>query len=289
MATDPVSNTNSHSFSSAWSDIDNDGDLDLFVTNTYNTTSDLLNNFLYINNGNGTFTKNETDVVTTDQSWSYGCAFGDYDNDGFEDLAVATVAFNGVDTPDFLYHNNGNSNHWITIKLVGTWTNKSAIGTKIRVKATINGFSVWQMREVSAQTSYNGQNDLRVHFGLGDATIIEEIKVEWLSDVDETYLNIPTNQFISIVEGNGILGLNTVDRSNDITIYPNPVASVLNIDFKVTEVTDIRIYNMLGQMVLEIPNTQQTKSIDVSSLKTGNYFMKINSDKGNSSLKFMKL
>jgi len=145
------------------------------------------------------------------------------------------------------------------------------------------------MREVSAQTSYNGQNDLRVHFGLGDATIIEEIKVEWLSDVDETYLNIPTNQFISIVEGNGILGLNTVDRSNDITIYPNPVASVLNIDFKVTEVTDIRIYNMLGQMVLEIPNTQQTKSIDVSSLKTGNYFMKINSDKGNSSLKFMKL
>ena len=199
------------------------------------------------------------------------------------------MAFNGVDTPDFLYHNNGNSNHWITIKLVGTWTNKSAIGTKIRVKATINGFSVWQMREVSAQTSYNGQNDLRVHFGLGDATIIEEIKVEWLSDVDETYLNIPTNQFISIVEGNGILGLNTVDRSNDITIYPNPVASVLNIDFKVTEVTDIRIYNMLGQMVLEIPNTQQTKSIDVSSLKTGNYFMKINSDKGNSSLKFMKL
>jgi hypothetical protein len=288
MVSDPVSNTNSHSFSSAWSDIDNDGDLDLFVTNSYNTTPDLLNNFLYINNGNGTFTKNETEVVTTDQSWSYGCAFGDYDNDGFEDLAVATVAFNGVDTPDFLYHNNGNSNHWITIKLVGTSTNKSAIGTKIRVKATINGVSVWQMREVSAQTSYNGQNDLRVHFGLGDATIIEEIRVEWLSDIDESYLNVPSNQFLSIVEGTGILGLNTAAMANNILIYPNPVISVLNIESNENEVESINIYNTLGQIVLVIPNAEQTQSVDVSSLKTGNYLMKVNLDKGSSSVKFIK-
>jgi hypothetical protein len=73
-------------------------------------------------------------------------------------------------------------------------------------------------------------------------------------------------------------------------IYPNPANDVLNIDAKQTiEVTSINIYNTLGQIVLVIPNAQQVKSVDVSGLKTGNYFLKINSDKGSSSVKFVKM
>ncbi len=73
-------------------------------------------------------------------------------------------------------------------------------------------------------------------------------------------------------------------------IYPNPANDVLNIESKKTiEVTSINIYNALGQIVLVIPNAQQTKSVDVSSLKSGNYFVKINSDKGSSSVKFVKM
>jgi hypothetical protein len=73
-------------------------------------------------------------------------------------------------------------------------------------------------------------------------------------------------------------------------IYPNPANDLLNIDTKQTiKVTSINIYNTLGQIVLVIPNAQQTKSVDVSSLKTGNYFVKINSDKGSSSVKFVKM
>ena len=73
-------------------------------------------------------------------------------------------------------------------------------------------------------------------------------------------------------------------------IYPNPVKDILNIETKKTiQVTSINIYNTLGQIVLVIPNAQQTKSIDVSGLKTGNYFMKVNSDKGSSSVKFVKM
>ncbi len=72
-------------------------------------------------------------------------------------------------------------------------------------------------------------------------------------------------------------------------IYPNPVKDILNIDMKKTiEVTSINLYNTLGQLVLVIPNAQQTKSVDVSSLKTGNYFMKIYSDKGSSNIKIIK-
>ncbi len=73
-------------------------------------------------------------------------------------------------------------------------------------------------------------------------------------------------------------------------IYPNPANDILNIDTKQTiEVTSINIYNTLGQIVLVIPNVQQTKSVDVSNLKMGNYFLKINSDKGSSTVKFVKI
>jgi len=73
-------------------------------------------------------------------------------------------------------------------------------------------------------------------------------------------------------------------------IYPNPANDILNIESKKTiEVTSINIYNALGQIGLVIPNAQQTHSVDLSSLKTGNYFLKINSDKGTSNVKFIKM
>lgn len=283
---DPVAMTNAHSLSSAWSDIDNDGDLDLFVTNAFNTTEKQLN-FLFLNN-NGAFTKVETGDLVTDLSWSYGCAFGDYDNDGFEDLAVATTKLNETDEADFLYHNDGNDNHWLTIKLIGTTTNKTAIGTKIRVTATINGVAVTQMREISAQSSYCGQNDLRAHFGLGDAEIVQTIVVEWLSGTVETYVNINSNHFISIVEGEGILKVGSIDTiDNQIKVYPNPANDFLNIQSKGNiNIASVSIYNTLGQLVSA--TTDNTAAVDISNLSSGNYFVKINSDAGNSNAIFIK-
>jgi hypothetical protein len=285
---DPVTQTNSHSFSSAWSDIDNDGDLDLFVTNSYNPIATELNNFLYLNNGDGSFSKVLTGAPATDLSWSYGCAFGDYDNDGFEDLAVATVTFGGADKNDFLYHNDGNSNHWITIKLVGTTTNKAAIGTKIRLNATINGVSVTQLREISAQSSYCGQNDLRAHFGLGDATVVNSIVVQWLSGTEETYTNIGGSQFITIIEGQGILKVGSIEENpNDIKIYPNPANDFLNIQSKnPIEIASINIYNALGQFAMTSASNEN--GVDVSDLSAGIYFVKISSDQGTFNSKFVK-
>ena len=114
----------------AVADYDQDGDLDLFFTGILNFTLEDKTtwNHLMQNQGNGSFLRNTSDVVTQDSSFSYGCAFGDYDNDGFEDLAVATCRFGGNDQADFLYHNTGNSNNWITFTLIGSISNKSAIG-----------------------------------------------------------------------------------------------------------------------------------------------------------------
>lgn len=272
ILTDTVSNSNAHSFSSAWSDIDNDGDLDLFVTNSFGTTLKQLN-FLYLNN-NGTFSRVSNTAPATDSSWSYGCAFGDYDNDGFEDLAVATVRFNGVDQPDLLYHNDGNSNHWITIKLTGTLTNRSAIGTKIRIKAMINGNPVWQMREISAQTSYCGQNDLRAHFGLGNASVIDSIKVEWLSGTIENYTAANVNQFIHIIEGSGIQGMEVPasEKKHGLIIYPNPHSANITLALPtgklmpgdVITVTDIK-----GRQLMKTKISEPASEMEIDFLQEG--------------------
>lgn len=87
-----------------------------------------------------------------------------------------------------------------------------------------------------------------------------------------------------------LLAKSDFEFDNYFSFHPNPADDVLNIETKKTiDVTSISIYNTLGQVVLVIPNAQQTKSVDVSSLKTGNYFLKINSDKGSSSVKFVKM
>jgi hypothetical protein len=197
---DIVTTTEAHSFSSAWSDVDNDGDEDLFVTNSFRGKK-RLTNYFYLNNGDGTFKRNIADVVANDTAWSYGCAFGDYDNDGFQDLAVATCRFNKTDDADLLYHNNGNSNHWISLKLTGTKSNRAAIGARVYVKANINGKLVTQMREVSAQNGYCSQNDLRVQIGLGKTTIIEELKITWPLGLTQTFKNIKADQFLEVQEG----------------------------------------------------------------------------------------
>lgn len=281
LVNDTLVKTPSRSFSSAWSDIDNDGDLDLFVTNAFGTAKKQLN-FLYINDGAGHFTRNSSDIVARDSSWSYGCAFGDYDNDGFEDLAVATCRYGGIDYPDFLYHNNGNSNHWITIQLSGTYSNRSGIGTKIRVKAVINGAHVWQMREISAQTSYCGQNDMRVHFGLGIATLIDSIQIEWPRGMIEFYKDIPADQFLhyseKIVNTTNNSGLNNLE----FNVFPNPGSKSISLSLSndyFHESDQVLICDIHGKVLIRItPIHTRILSIELTKYKlhTGTYFIKLN-------------
>ncbi|HMI07363.1 MAG TPA: T9SS type A sorting domain-containing protein [Flavobacterium sp.] len=86
-----------------------------------------------------------------------------------------------------------------------------------------------------------------------------------------------------------MLGNETFRNFNEIELYPNPVSNDLNIQKKSNlEISSISIYNTLGQLVIAIPNAQQVSKVDVSSLTTGNYFIKINSDKGTTNAKFAK-
>ncbi len=202
ITNDPIVNSGGNTFGSQWADIDNDGDLDLFATNSF--WGGPWSNFLFINNNNGTFTRDSSEIVSKDEGWSYGCAFGDFDRDGDLDLAVANCL--NASQPDYLYENHAaeSVNHWLVVQCTGTQSNRSAIGARVRVKSWSGGQMREQMREISAQSGYCGQNQLAPHFGLGPDASIESVTVEWPSGVEEIFGNIATNQYLGITEGQGV-------------------------------------------------------------------------------------
>ncbi len=210
--TGAIVNDGGHSHGSAWGDYDNDGDLDLFVANDQNQ-----NNFLYSNDGNGNFIAITNDL-TQDSGQSFGAAWADYDNDGDIDLFVANHQLN----KNFIYQNSrGRCQNKACVTLVGTNSNRSAIGTKIRVKANIYGENVWQMRELSGQTGggIGGQNELKTIIGLGDATLIDSMIIEWNSGYRQVLTNkIPDDCFvITENQGSEICGVAYYDENKNCT------------------------------------------------------------------------
>jgi len=181
--------------SAAWGDYDNDGYLDLFVPRTAQEAGDGADDSLWRNNGDGTFSRIEAGSVGNDGLSSWGAAWGDYDNDGFLDLAVAGF-------PGRLYHNSGNQNAWLLLKLVGTKSNRSAIGAKVKMTATIRGQSLTQFREIGAGACF-GQNDPRAHFGLGDATQSQTVEIEWPSGRKQTLSDVVARQILTVIEPGG--------------------------------------------------------------------------------------
>ncbi|MCX6929312.1 MAG: FG-GAP-like repeat-containing protein, partial [Verrucomicrobia bacterium] len=161
-----------------WGDYDNDGFVDVFVTTVNGDVS-----FLYHNNGNGTFSRVLSGSLANDQGNAFGCAWGDYDNDGNLDLVVARGTLSL--STNLLYHNNGNTNGWLKVKLIGRASNQSAVGARVRVKAIIRGRPIWQLREI---TSGNGfaSSPLEAHFGLGNATNVDVLRIEWPSGIVQT-------------------------------------------------------------------------------------------------------
>lgn len=176
----------------AWGDYDNDGFLDVFLLRQ---TSGIL----YHNNGAGVFTRVVSGSPVNDLlNGSVSATWVDYDNDGFLDLFVPNNGGGSIST-NLLYRNSGNSNAWLKVKLVGTASNRSAIGAKVRVQATIRGKSMWQVREINTGDGFSG-GPLEAHFGLGDATNIDQVRIEWPSGIVQTTNNVAPRQFFTVVE-----------------------------------------------------------------------------------------
>ncbi len=180
-----------------WGDYDGDGYLELFVGNSTHDGS-LTPNSLYRNNGNGTFSKVTGDLMPGCYGPTVGGVWGDYDNDGFLDLVVA----GGDATPEvnLLYQNNGNDNHWLKVRLVGTVSNRAAIGARVQVGATLGGDWVEQIRELSGGGRWGSQSGLIAHFGLRDATTAEVVRIEWPSGIVQELRDVPANKILTVTE-----------------------------------------------------------------------------------------
>lgn len=192
--------------SGAWADYNNDGWLDIvlfrgaYSDGRYNEHSDLL----YRNNGDGTFTRIETGAIANENGDARSGAWADYDNDGDMDLVIANYnwqAAEGSDELPALYQNEGNANHWLKVSLVGTTSNRDAIGAKVKAIASIGGKEISQLREIRSQEGWIvSQNDMRPHFGLGDTREVKYLRVEWPSGTVQEFNNVAADQIIRIVE-----------------------------------------------------------------------------------------
>jgi hypothetical protein len=199
-------NTRWLGWGTAFVDLDNDGWLDLFLTNghVYPEVRQLKTEagyeqrkIVYRNGGNGRFTDVTERLgppVTTPKA-GRGAAFGDFNNDGQIDVAISNVN----DRPDLFRLNGDTRHHWITLKLAGVTSNRNAIGA--RVKCTTAGVPQWQ--EVRGGGSYLSQNDFRVHFGLALATRVERIDVRWPNGLEESWENLDADKIHTLKEGSG--------------------------------------------------------------------------------------
>jgi hypothetical protein len=191
----------SNNRAAAWGDFNNDGYLDLYVVNSGSDPDGKGPNYLYENNGDGTFTDVAASAGVQDLvvSRGRGAAWADYDHDGFLDLFV-TNGEDGTDFisgPQFLFHNQGNGNHWLTVKLVGTTSNRQALGAKV----TIHTGQTIQYRELNgAEGHFLSQGAAPLHFGLGATTMVDRLVVTWPGRSKQTLKNISADQEITVTQ-----------------------------------------------------------------------------------------
>lgn len=266
-----ISSEITNSFGSTFGDMDNDGDLDLIIANSYSDSH--FTNSIFVNDGEGNFTKDTSSALAIHEGWTYSAAFGDYDNNGWLDLILANNQNESQENS--VFKNTGTGKNWIKIKCIGTNSNNSAIGTIVKITAIINGNSVTQIRKIEASSGYANQNSLVTHFGLGNAAEMEEIQIKWPSGLIENFSGLNINNIHNLTEGTGTMALNELNNST-FKVYPNPVKETLFIDGKFNSNSKFELINSEGKQIqtfnLELNN--QTK-INVSNLPIGVYFYKI--------------
>jgi len=191
-------------------DLDNDGWPDIFIVNGHVYPQvDSLNagakyretKIVLRNNRNGSFhdVTGQAGPALLVAEPSRGAAFGDLDNEGRIDVVVENID----GKPMILHNASTGKNHWVTLHLTGKRSNRLAIGAKVKITAG----AMAQIGEVRSGGSYLSQNDLRLHFGLGDATKVDKLEIRWPSGETSSFGNINADHFYLMSEGDGAVHL----------------------------------------------------------------------------------
>jgi hypothetical protein len=299
---DPV-----QTWSSAWGDFDNDGDMDAFIgassftngghkfmRNDESTFTDVItgtglenfedtdieyvthdfdnNGYLDIYSGSGNFFFNNGDMTFTQQIVNFGAGpIGDLNNDGFLDILSGNI-----------YMNDGNDNNWLKITTEGVQSNWNGIGARIEIQSAMGS----QMRDIRSGDGFRYMSSLNAHFGIGTDTEIESVTIYWPSGIVDTILNPTINETLFVQEGQT---LSIKDNSAlQLNVYPNPTHQYLYVEGlqNDTKNASLKIVDVQGKQV----NNAKFNSnrVDVSQLSNGIYFATITINNQSQTLKFVK-
>lgn len=296
-------------WSSCWEDFDNDGDMDAIIGAS--STTDGSHKYMR-NNGDGTFTD-----ITAGSGWDLNSSLNiehiahDFNNDGFVDIigggnkimynlgdgtfspagisfgvgAVGDLNNDGFidfQTGSTLRINNGNTNKWLKLNLQGIQSNSNGIGARVEI------YGAWgkQIRDVRSGEGFKYMSSLNVHFGIGQATAIDQVVIKWPSGIVDTFVNPSPNQTLFVAEG-VTLSVNQNEVSSFV-MYPNPAKDFITLkSANANLIISAEIFDLNGRKVAS-PIIKEDM-ISVQTLAIGTYLLVARDSEGKlSTQKFIK-
>ena len=249
-------------------DGENNGLKDLYVSAMIDDPLVGLTSAYYKNDGSGDFFIPTGVGLYDDHAVSFGNAIGDINNDGLPDIAVLNYAPNDM----FLFKNeSAPNNNWIKVNLQGVTSNRQGIGSWIEI--SVNGER--QYNYTLCGEGYLGQNSSYEFFGIGAATTIDYIKVNWLSGIEDIIFDPQINSHITLVEGE-TLGIEENESTHHFTLYPNPSKGKVTINTSEALVgSTFWVTDMTGRTVFTSEINTQESTFDFDSIGSGIYVVTI--------------
>lgn len=257
---------NSIGWGAVFLDAENDMDLDLYVSGEFNgSVPGFLSAAFYENNGSGYYSLLSSSGFVNDTRQSFSNAIGDVNNDGFPEIVVSNADNENI----FVWSNQTvSTNNWLKVKLQGTVSNRDGIGSLIEI--SINGEK--QYRYTLCGEGYLSQNSGVEIFGLADNTVVDYIKVTWLSGIVDVINNVNANQVLEIIEGENQLSINENEQTT--FSFNNPVSDELIIK-SAQNIKCVTLYNAIGQELMQDKVLAREVRLNLSHLEKGCYFIKM--------------
>lgn len=293
------------SWSSAWADFDNDGDLDVLIGTSAGDYQKLMRNdggvFTNVTAGSGfdaTSVSNidwvahdfnndgHVDVLGSntmflnngDMTFTQGTVLphngpiGDLNNDGYLDIQNNST----------LYMNAGGTNHYLVVNTVGTVSNANGIGARVVVTSALGT----QIRDVKSGDQFHFMSSLKTYFGLGTDTEVSNLTIYWPSGLVSSIDNPGIDGTLTVVEGDVNTGFRT-PASKELSMFPSPATDLLHVRANVDLANRaVVITDLAGKEVLH--TLLRNGSIDVSPLTKGTYLLQVNSGKEQLNGRFVK-
>ena len=278
----------------AFVDVDNATDLDLFVANgfilaqSFNQTSVQNPDKLFLNNAfpweqKNRFTDATIEAGLGDTGFARGMVYGDFDKDGDQDLVILRAS--GTSDPSFvqkvLFYENElhDDNNWLDVKLEGVESNRDAFGAKIRIVA--DGIS-W-VHELVSGSSHASQNTSIAHFGLGNAEKVDSLVIDWPMGARQVLTDIYPNQSLHVLEDTSEVTVNAVDDISGKTdlgafVAPNPFTQKTTIYFATAEKKKLLLVDATGKVHGDWTTVALQFDLPTSNLQPGIYFLKIQTE-----------